>query len=140
MKGFSFSILIIIFFSSCNDQGRTAGKVPFDTVPKAVAFNMVRHYLDTAHVSHSLDSIIKFIKVGKDTLDALLTKDVVSLKFITAADLNTNFITVLIQQKLKKGNDSSYVYYDMRSPSPKKVTNFDGICPLPNDCANSIEQ
>ena len=132
MKRLLFLFLIILCLASCKNDT----KPPFETVERAKAMAMINHYLDST-VDHSLVAIIKFVKIDKTVLDKLMTKDVQSLKFITAAYLDTHKVTVLIQQKIMKGGTPTYIYYDISSGEMKETRS--GTCPLPPDCTSSIE-
>ena len=66
-----------------------------------------------------------------------MTEGVVRLKLLTAADLKTNQVIILIQQKIRNGKDSSYAYYNMNLGEGFK--NEDRLCPEPPNCAPERE-
>ena len=132
MKRLFYFILLLFLITSCHKDE----KPPFKTIERAKALAMINHYLDST-VDHSLVSIIKFVKVDRSVLDKLLYKDVKSLKFLTAAYLDTHKITVLIQQKVDSSGSFIYHYYDISSTEFKNAES--GTCPLPQDCTSSIE-
>ncbi|MEJ7912283.1 MAG: hypothetical protein WKF70_03955, partial [Chitinophagaceae bacterium] len=131
-----------LLFSNCTDSGRDRGpdtppRIPFPKISRETAYLMMDHYLDTVKVDHRLRAIIKSIELSNQDVNALMTDGVVRLKLLTAADLKTNLVTILIQQKIRKGTDSSYAYYDMNLTEALKSSNR--LCPPPENCAPERE-
>ena len=108
---------------------------PVDSIPSAVAQNMITHYLDTALVNHHMDAIVKFTGLEISDLDKIFQmENITRIRFLTAAYLHTDSIvsrrdsvTVLLQ--LKQGYHSNYYYYDVQTLGASR------LCPPPNGCS-----
>jgi hypothetical protein len=109
-----------------------------DSIPNAVALNMIAHYLDTV-VDHSLNAINKQASLYNSDLNKIFKLDnITRIKLLAAAYLSTdtvvarrNMPTVLVQ--LKQGYHSNYYYYDIQSFGSGR------LCPPPNGCSTAIQ-
>lgn len=144
------SIFSIAFFACKNPLKPSSEAEPSnfnaaDSIPRAMAFDMINHYLDSV-VDHSLDAIIKQTSLfNSDLYEIFKIKHITKIKVLAAAYLDTdanvarrNTVTELIQ--LKQGYHSTYYYYDIKSlEATTKTPGGDRLCPPPPGCSPNIE-
>ena len=121
MKQFFFyAVLICLFFCSCKDGDKKS--LPKPISPKA-AYAMIHHYTDSA-VSHSVDSLIRYIRFNNADVSALFSKDA-RITFWMAADTVTNQPTIIVEyDELPHSPDPDPVFFTMASLSLN-------LCPPP---------
>jgi hypothetical protein len=151
MKKIFFIMLastLLLALGSCIGDEPSGGSGTFDpgdTISKTTALAMYAHYMDSI-VDKSDSAIIRqFFPAVAILKDVLKTKNLVRIKFLTCAYLDTdsivarrNTVTILMQLKIQKGEDPpTYYYYDANS-----LTAFEAeapFCPPPPGCIMPVE-
>lgn len=148
MKQLFFIAIIfsIIFISSCNKSLTSNGNGfnqinGFDSVSRPIAIQMIKHYIDTPIVDHTLDSTIMRIYLTRGDMKWLIkNKKTAEVNLFFAAYLSSNSDpavrhkpTILFQQKkyINGGADSVFTYYDISKPSGTALYITRRICPQP---------
>jgi predicted small lipoprotein YifL len=137
---------IVFSMSNCGGDGPDAtGFNPNDTIPRTTALAMYAHYMDST-VDKSDSAIIRQIFPSVSSLkDVLKTKNLVGIKFMVAAYLDTDPVVarrnqpmVLLQLKTEKGGPPVYQYYDLGEVS-KQAAPQPPYCPPPPGCVMPVE-
>ena len=143
-KAIILLLFLSITFLACKNplkltsEAEPSGFSKADSIPQAIAMDMIAHYLDPV-VNHNLDAIIKQTTLFNSDLNKIFKLDnITKIKLLAAAYLPTdpvearrNQVTVLIQ--LKQGYHSNYYYYDIQALGSGR------ICPPPPGCSTLIQ-
>jgi len=152
-KLFCFLFFTITFLGSCNtntdsenknesDSTISPGqdnKKELDTIPRAAAVKMIKHFRDTAIVSHKFSSLIHLVRFNTEDLKKF-SESADSVKLFMAADTNTHEHTIIIQRKWDKGDGKkTSLFYNIMTYKQKAMTDPDPRCPQPPDCSEEID-
>jgi len=146
---FCFLSSAIILFVSCNNDADSEKKSEsdstvstnqnnekeFDTIPRAAAVKMIKHYSDTNIVSHKFPSLIQLVRFNTKDLKKF-SESADSLKFFMAADTISHEHTIIIQRKWGK---TTSLFYNITTYKQKMLTDIDPRCPLPTNCSETID-
>ena len=152
-KFFCFLFSAIFLLTGCDNNTTDSEKIPksdstfspdqgnekeFDTIPRAAAVKMIKHYRDTTTVSHKFPSLIHLVRFNTEDLKRF-SKSADSVKFFMAADTNSHEHTIIIQRKwVKSGGKTTSLFYNLMTYKQKTITDRDPKCPLPPDCSEEI--
>ena len=140
---------IVLVLSNCVEGGGPSPAADsfdiLDTIPKATALAMYAHYSDS-NVNKTDSAIIRQIFPSVASLAQILkVKDLVGIKFLVAAYLDTDPIVarrnqpmVLLQLETEKGGTTVYYYYDLQDVS-KELAPQPPYCPPPPGCVMPFE-